>query len=179
MTDVLTRLTTLLRESGLLTSITTDDGFVHGPATLSATGTEVMVNVDPDLEEDSDPDLPALVAQVGRVLSMPTTAWTALLDEIATEVEDAVGDVPVENDTDLRDDLAARSVVVVPDAVLIVFDAPSQFPDAVVRVQLDGDLGLEDLEIAALHPEDPDDGTDTVTFDSVDELLDHLSENRD
>ncbi len=179
MTDVLTRLTTLLQESGLLTSITTDDGFVHGPATQSATGSEVMVNVDPDLEEDPDPDLPALVAQVGRVLSMPATAWTALLDEIATEVEDAVGDVPVENDTDLRDDLAARSVVVFPDAVLIAFDAPAQFPDAVVRVQLDADLGLEDLEIAALDAEDADDGIDTVTFDSLDELLDHLSENRD
>ena len=59
-----------------------------------------------------------------------------IIEEIAQEVEGAVGDDEVTEPTDLRDDLAIRSVVVFADAVLASFAAPRQFPNGRIRVQL-------------------------------------------
>lgn len=70
----------------------------------------------------------------------------------------------------LRDDLDLTSVVVFLDAVLLSFVAPLQLPDGVVRVQLDADLAFEDIEVQI------EDGVETVTFDTMDDLLDHLSQ---
>ena len=56
-----------------------------------------------------------------------------------------------------------------PAAVLLSFLAPLQFPDGVIRVQLDADLAFEDIDIEI-------EGVETVTFDGLDEMLDQLSQ---
>ncbi len=70
---------------------------------------------------------------------------------------------------DLRDDLEATSVVVFADAVLLAFLAPKQFPDSRILVQLDDDLEVDGVEVREL------DGSETIAFDTLDDLLDHIS----
>ncbi len=55
------------------------------------------------------------------------------------------------------------------DAVLLSFLAPLQFPDGLIRVQLDADLAFEDIDIEI-------EGVETVIFDGLDDLLDHLGQ---
>ncbi|MCY1071033.1 hypothetical protein OV090_40200 [Nannocystis sp. RBIL2] len=148
----------------------TTDGIVIGAARLPAAGADVMVNVDPELEEQPELDAGALLAAVRRILTITTAQWRQIVDTIAEDIEEAVGGEEVIETTDLRDDLAVRSVVVLPDAVLLSFAAPKQFPDSWIRAQL-GD----DFEVVEVIVDEKDDGIETVQFESADDLLDHLS----
>jgi hypothetical protein len=123
------------------------DGFVFGAARLLAADVHVNVNVDPELEDRSEMDAEALVAAIERVLEMSSQVWRRIIDGIAEEIEGAVGDENVIETTDLRHDLAVRSVVVFADATLLTFVAPMQFPDSWIRVQLDEDFEVEDVSI--------------------------------
>lgn len=160
-------------ESGLLEDPIAENGLVYGRASIDAAGTVVNVNIDPELGdddehgEDVDPD--ALVAAVSRILTASESRWRAVIDEVATDIDDAVDDEPVIEQIDLRDDLEATSVVVFADAALVAFLAPKQFPDSRILVQLDEELEVEGVEVREL------DGTETVDFDTLDELLDEIS----
>ena len=155
---------------GLLDDPQVSDGIIFGRAHVDAAGAHVWFNVDPELEEDAAPDATALLRGIERMLTISTEQWQSVIAEIVGEIEDAVGDEPVDETTDLRDDLALNSVVIFAEATLLRFEAPRQFPDSWIQVQLDDDLALEDL---AVEPKDED---DAVEFDSLDDLLDHLSE---
>lgn len=162
-------------DSGLLDEPVAENGLVYGRATIDAAGTVVTVNVDPELEDDDDTlDDDALLAAITRILSVSETRWRAVIDEVADDIDEAVDDEPVLEQIDLRDDLEATSVVVFADAVLVAFDAPKQFPDSRILVQLD-----EDLEIANIEVRDRDGAeggsVGTVDFDSLDDLLDEIS----
>lgn len=147
-----------------------EEGIVHGRASLEAAGTVVMVNVDPELEDvDGEPDIDVLVDGISRILSIGEVRWRAIIDEVASEIEEAVDGEEVVEQTDLRDDLEAASVVVFADAVLVALRAPRQFPDARILVQLDEELEIEDVQVAE------GDGVETVVFPTADALLDHLS----
>lgn len=140
--------------SGLLDEPVAENGLVSGRATIDAAGSTVTVNVDPELEEADadvfDPDAfdpDALIAALSRILSVGESRWRAVVDEVAAEIDEAVDDEPVIEQTDLRDDLEATSVVVFADAALIAFDAPKQFPDSRILVQLDEDLEVDGVEV--------------------------------
>ncbi|UUW91058.1 hypothetical protein [Pimelobacter simplex] len=151
----------------LLREPAAEEDFVYGLAAFPATGTDVMINVDPELEDRTDVEVPALVDRVAAFLALSPEQWDALVTRTVTEIEEAAGEVAVP--VALREDLDLTSVVVFIDAVLLSFIAPLQLPDGIVRVQLDADLAFEDIEVQI------EDGTETVTFDSMDDLLDHIS----
>lgn len=151
----------------LLREPAAEEDFVYGLAAFPATGTDVMINVDPELEDRTDVEVPALVDRVAAFLALSPEQWDTLVTRTVTEIEEAAGEVAVP--VALREDLDLTSVVVFIDAVLLSFIAPLQLPDGIVRVQLDADLAFEDIEVQI------EDGTETVTFDSMDDLLDHIS----
>jgi hypothetical protein len=153
----------------LLRDPAAEDSFVYGLAHLAAAGADVMVNVDPEAEERDDVEVAALVERVAAFLAVTPEQWEQVLTDVVAEVQDAVGDQSVAEPTALREDLALTSSVVFLDAVLLSFVAPLQFPDGLIRVQLDADLVFEDIDIEI-------EGVETVTFDGLDELLDHLSQ---
>jgi hypothetical protein len=153
----------------LLRDPVAEGDFTYGMADLPAAGTDVMVNVDPESEERDDVEVDVLVERVRAFLSLTPEQWTAVVDQVVGEIEDAVGDQPIAERTSLRDDLALTSSVVFVDAVLLSFVAPLQLPDAIVRVQLDADHRFEDLEVEI-------EGVESVSFEGLDDLLDHLSE---
>ncbi|GAA3549174.1 hypothetical protein [Nocardioides daeguensis] len=146
-----------------------EDGFAYGMADLPAAGTDVMVNVDPELEDRDDVEVAVLVERVAAFLALTGEQWDQVVAQTVAEIEDAVGDQPVAEPTALREDLTLTSAVVFVDAVLLSFVAPLQLPDAIVRVQLDQDLRFEDIEVEI-------EGVESVAFDDLDTLLDHLSE---
>lgn len=160
-------------ESGLLEDPVAENGLVYGRASIDAAGTVVNVNVDPELEDDDeqgeDLDHDALIAALARILSVSESRWRTVIDEVATDIDDAVEDEPVVEQIDLRDDLEATSVVVFADAALLAFLAPKQFPDSRILVQLDEELEVEGVEVRDL------DGVETIEFDTLDELLDEIS----
>lgn len=143
-------------ESGLLEDPTTENGLVYGRASIDAAGTVVNVNVDPELEDDDEQseedDLEQLIAAVARILSVGESTWRAVLDEVAAEIDDAVGDdeEPAIEQRDLRDDLEATSAVVFADAVLLAFIAPKRFPDSRILVQLNEDHEVDGVEVRDL-----------------------------
>ncbi|RKT33614.1 hypothetical protein DEU34_2217 [Microbacterium sp. AG1240] len=156
-----------ISESGLLDEPVADNGIVRGRASLDAAGSEVAVNVDPELEEEDEgdgdsPDLDALIDGVTRTLAMSETQWRAVIDAIADEIGEAVADDAVVEQVDLRDDLEATSVVVFADAVLLRFTARRQFPDSRILVQLDSDLEVETVEVE-------EDAADFDDLSSIDE----------
>ncbi|WP_311260213.1 cytochrome C5 [Microbacterium sp. WCS2018Hpa-9] len=135
-------------DSGLLDDPVAENGLVYGRATIDAAGAVVTVNVDPELEDDEETlDDDALIAAITRILSVSESRWRAVIDEVADDIDEAVDDEPVLEQVDLRDDLEATSVVVFADAVLIAFDAPRQFPDSRIMVQLDDDLEVANIEV--------------------------------
>ena len=157
-------------ESGLLEDPIAENGLVYGRASIDAAGTVVNVNVDPELDEHGDDvDHDALIAAVSRILSVGESRWRAVIDEVATDIDDAVDDEPVVEQIDLRDDLEATSVVVFADAVLLAFIAPKQFPDSRILVQLNEELDVDGVEVREL------DGSETIDVETLDELLDHIS----
>lgn len=138
-----------LTETGLLDDPVIDDDFVCGRARLDGAGSDVMVNVDPELEDVDDPDPDALVAAVSRVLAIGESRWTAIVEAVSREIEEAVADVgPIAEQTDLRADIEPKSLVVFADAVLLSLAAPRQFPDSRILVQLDEDFDIENVEVA-------------------------------
>ncbi|WP_372984820.1 cytochrome C5 [Microbacterium sp.] len=159
-------------DSGLLDDPVAENGLVYGRATIDAAGAVVTVNVDPELEDDEETlDDDALIAAITRILSVSETRWRAVIDEVADNIDEAVDDEPVIEQVDLRDDLEATSVVVFADAVLIAFDAPKQFPDSRILVQLDDDLEVANIEVRDRDAAD----VEVLEFDDLDELLDRLS----
>lgn len=156
-------------DSGLLDEPVAENDLVYGRARIEAAGTDVNVNVDPELDEHDEVDEDALMAAVERVLSVSESRWRAIVDEVAADIEEVVDDEPVAEQIDLRDDLEASSVVVFADAVLLAFLAPKQFPESRILVQLDADLEVDGIEVREL------DGSATTEFDSLDDLLDHLT----
>lgn len=136
-------------DDGLLDDPVAENGLVTGRATIDAAGAAVAVTVDPELEDGSpDVDQDALLAVTSRILSVSESRWRAVIDEIAVEIEGAVGDEePVAEQADLRDDLEVTSLVVFADAVRLAFDAPRQFPDSRILVQLDDELEVADIEV--------------------------------
>ena len=157
-------------DSGLLDDPVAENGLVYGRATIDAAGAVVTVNVDPELEDDEETlDDDALREAITRILSVSETRWRAVIDEVADDIDEAVDDEPVLEQIDLRDDLEATSVVVFADAVLIAFDAPKQFPDSRILVQLDDDLEVANIEVRDRAE------VETVEVDDIDDLLDGLS----
>lgn len=159
-----------ISDSGLLDDPVAEDDIVYGRARLDGAGADVMVNVDPELEEVEEPDSEVLLAAIARVLAMSEAQWTEIVEAVAGEIEDGVADDgPIVEQTDLRAELEPKSVVVFADAVLLSLAAPRQFPDSRVLVQLDEDFEIENVEVMA------DEGSETIEFDSLDDLLDHIS----
>jgi hypothetical protein len=160
-------------ESGLLEDPIAENGLVYGRASIDAAGTVVNVNVDPELEDDDEHgeevDHEALIGAVARILSVGESRWRTVLDEVATDLDDAVDDEPIVEQIDLRDDLEATSVVVFADASLLAFIAPKQFPDSRILVQLNEELEVEGVEVREL------DGSESIDFDALDALLDEIS----
>ena len=139
-TSALDRLLARIADSGLLDEPVAENGLVYGRAGIDAAGATVSVNVDPELDEHDEVDEDELLATLERVLSVNESRWRAIVDEVASDIDDAVDDEPVIEQIDLRDDLEATSVVVFADAVLLAFVAPKQFPDSRILVQLDEEL---------------------------------------
>ena len=123
---------------------------VRGHAHLEAAGTDVTVDLDPENDGDADADIDVdqLLAGVDRIIGVTETRWRAIVDEAATDIEEAVGESDVSERIDLRDDMEAASVVVFADAVLIALRAPRQFPDSRILVQLDDELEVTGVEVA-------------------------------
>lgn len=154
----------------LLQDPTVEDDFVYGMAALPAAGTDVMVNVDPEIEDRDDVEIAALVDRVAAFLALTVEQWERLLEDTVAEIEEAAGSGNLPDPGALREDLALTSSVVFLDAVLLSFVAPLQFPDGVIRIQLDADHRVEDLEVEI-------EGVEPVSFDDMgdlDSLLDHL-----
>ncbi|MBS0022696.1 cytochrome C5 [Microbacterium paraoxydans] len=168
-TSALDRLLARIADSGLLDEPVAENGLVYGRAGIDAAGATVSVNVDPELDEHDEVDEDELLATLERVLSVNESRWRAIVDEVASDIDDAVDDEPVIEQIDLRDDLEATSVVVFADAVLLAFVAPKQFPESRILVQLDEELEVDGVEVREL------DGSETVEFDTLDELLDEIS----
>ncbi|MFG6474922.1 cytochrome C5 [Microbacterium sp. P06] len=144
-----------ISDGGLLDDPVAEHGIVYGRASLDAAGSDVMVNVDPELDdededEDQDaPDLDALIEGITRTLSMTELQWKAVIEAVVTEIEDAVADPAIAEQIDLRDDLEAKSIVVFADAVLLRFEAPRQFPESRILAQLDENCEVETVEVEA------------------------------
>ncbi|MFJ4998700.1 cytochrome C5 [Microbacterium sp. NPDC088619] len=159
-------------DSGLLDDPVAENGLVYGRATIDAAGAVVTVNVDPELEDDEETlDDDTLLAAIARILSVSETRWRAVIDEVADDIDEAVDDEPVLEQIDLRDDLEATSVVVFADAVLIAFDAPKQFPDSRILVQLDDELEVANIEVRDREGAE----AEVIEFDDLDGLLERLS----
>lgn len=141
--------------------------FVYGMAALPAAGTDVMVNVDPEWEDRDDVEVGALVERVRAFLAMAPEQWDKVVAATVGEIDTATAEDGVLDTTALRDDLAITSSVVFVDAVLLSFVAPLQFPDGVIRVQLDRDHEFEDIEVEI-------EGVEQISFEGLDDLLDHL-----
>lgn len=151
-------------DSGLLDEPVAENGLIYGRASIDAAGTVVTVNVDPELGDDDDAlDDDALVAAIARILSVSESRWRAVIDEVADDIDEAVDDEPVIEQIDLRDDLEATSVVVFADAVLLAFDAPKQFPDSRILVQLDDELEIANIEVRDRDAADVDPGDSRST----------------
>ncbi|WP_438352377.1 cytochrome C5 [Microbacterium sp. CJ88] len=144
----LATLQNLLTARGVLDEATVDVEDVFGRTRLDAADVDVTVNVDPETDDDDEPDLEALVDATARILAISERRWRQVVDAIATEIEEAAGDPNEITETiDLREDLEIHSIAVFPGATLLSFHAPRQFPDAWIRAQLDDDLDVEFVEV--------------------------------
>ncbi|CAH0250102.1 cytochrome C5 [Microbacterium sp. Bi128] len=156
LNDLLRRVT----DSGLLDEPTIDDDTVVGLAHLDAAGVEVEVDLDPEIEDVDDPDIDAIMTSLSDILAISEDRWRAIVDEVVSDIEDALGDEEIGSDVDLRTDLEAVGVGVFADAVIVVFAGATSFPDALVHVQLTPELEVEDIEIVSDDDEDDEDGDD-------------------
>lgn len=133
---------------------------------------------------DDEPVEPAEMRAIAeRALSRPTADDLARIDgevvrELTESAYEGTGHEVTTEDYDLlARELELQGVIVSPDATLVlVYEAPSQYPGMVVYCQLDEQLAIDDLSVAEADDEDEDeDDVETVEFDSVDVLLDSLS----
>ncbi len=147
MTSALDDLLHRVTESGLLDDAAPGDGLVHGRTELEAAGVIVAVDLDPE-GDDGDADPGEIIDGLRRILSVSERRWHAIVDEAATDIEDAVGEAEVTEQRDLRDDMEATAIVVFADAVHVSFAAPKQFPDSRILVQLDDELEVTGVEVA-------------------------------
>ncbi|KRC61311.1 hypothetical protein ASE14_10465 [Agromyces sp. Root81] len=117
-----------------------------------------------------------------RALSRPTADDLSRIDdEVVHELTDSAyegtGHAVTADDYDLlARELELQGVIVTADATLVlIYEAPSQYPDMVVYCQLDEQLAIDDLSVAEADGDDDADGAETVEFDSVEALLDSIS----
>lgn len=143
LNDLLRRVT----ESGLLDDAQIDEDSVIGAAHLEAAGVEVEVDLDPEIDDEDAPDLDAIMSGLKDILTVSEDRWRAIVEEVASDIEDALDDGELDADVDLRTDLEAIGVGVFADAIIVVFAGETSFPDALVHVQLTPDLEVEDIEI--------------------------------
>ena len=142
-----------ISDGGLLDEPVAEHGIVRGRASLDAAGSNVVVNVDPELDDEEEdeeadaPDLDALLEGLTRTLAMSEAQWTAAIDAVVAEIDEAVDEDEVTEQAPLRDDLEATSLVVFADAVLLRFSAKRRFPDSRILVQLDENLEVETVEV--------------------------------
>jgi hypothetical protein len=140
-------------DGGLLDEPVAEHGLVHGRASLDAAGSDVVVNVDPELadededEDDEAPDLDALIDGLTRTLAMSEAQWTAVIDAVVDEIDDPLDEDDAAEQAPLADDLEATSIVVFADALLLRFTAKRRFPDSRILVQLDENLEVETVEV--------------------------------
>lgn len=153
LNDLLRRVT----ESGLLDDAQIDEDSVIGVGHLDAAGVEVEVDLDPEIDDEDEPDLDGILSNLKDILSVTEDRWSAIVDEIATEIEEAVDDDELSADIDLRTDLEAIGVGIFADAIIVVFAGETAFPDALVHVQLTPELEVEDIEIIGDDDDDEDD----------------------
>lgn len=170
--EQISHLRDVIAASQLLQDVQARDDFVVGSVRFQAAGVDIHVNVDPELADNPEICVDTLITNTRRFLEMSADHWKGQINDIALEVEEALGDAEVEEPTDLRDDLRLHSAAILPDAVLLSFTAPRQFPDSWVRAQLCVALTLEDVSI------DEKDDVEAVEFNSLDELLDNLSSDK-
>ena len=156
LNDLLRRVT----ESGLLDDAQIDEDSVIGVGHLDAAGVEVEVDLDPEIDDEDEPDLDGILSNLKDILSVTEDRWSAIVDEIATEIEEAVDDDELSADIDLRTDLEAIGVGVFADAIIVVFAGQTSFPDALVHVQLTPELEVEDIEIIGDDDEEDDEDED-------------------
>lgn len=162
-----------IANSGVLTDVEVSEDIVVGRARVLAAQADVWVNVDPELGDGDAPDPAALLRGIDQILGVSPTQWGQIIDQIVGEIEAAVGDEPVQETTSLRSDLLLKSVVVFAGATLLQFEAPRQFPDSWIHAQLDEQLALDDLAIDAREVD-----AEAVPFNTPDDLLDHVSEDK-
>ncbi|AOX45271.1 hypothetical protein BJP65_05210 [Microbacterium sp. BH-3-3-3] len=156
LNDLLRRVT----ESGLLDDAQIDEDSVIGVGHLDAAGVEVEVDLDPEFDDESDSDLDAIMVALKDVLSVSEDRWRAIVEEVASDIEDALDDDELSADIDLRTDLEAIGVGVFADAIIVVFAGQTSFPDALVHVQLTPELEVEDIEIIGDDEEDDEETTE-------------------
>ena len=156
LNDLLRRVT----DSGLLDEPTIDEDTVVGLAHLDAAGVEVEVDLDPEIDDEDEPDVDAIMTSLSDILSVSEDRWRAIVDEVVTEIEDALDDDELDAEIDLRTDLEAVGVGVFADAIIVVFAGATSFPDALVHVQLTPDLEVEDIEIVGDDDDEDDEDDD-------------------
>jgi hypothetical protein len=171
---VLAQLVDRIRSEEILDEVTADGAVVHGVARFEAAGADVTVNVDPELDgtDDVDVDVDALVVSLHRVLGASEATWSTMLAAIADDLEDMVDEGPAAADKDLRQELEARSLVVLADATLLRLEAVRSFPGARIVVQIDDDYEVQLVEVQQIEE------IETRSFDRVDDLLDHVNDER-
>ncbi|WP_346427093.1 WYL domain-containing protein [Microbacterium sp. 10M-3C3] len=146
--DILTQLVRRLSSHDLLTDLAVDGDVVRGRAWLEGLDTEVALTVDPEIEDVDDPDVDALVAATEAVLNAGAQRWVEIVDDVATEIEEAVEQQGgAKETTDLRTELTLTSLTVFAEASLVRFTAARQFPSAQILVQLDEELEISDLSV--------------------------------
>jgi len=146
--DILTQLVRRLSSNDLLTDLAVDGDVVSGRAWLEGLDTEVALTVDPEIEDVDDPDVDALVAATEAVLNAGAQRWVEIVDDVATEIEEAVEQQGgAKETTDLRTELTLTSLTVFAEASLVRFTAARQFPSAQILVQLDEELEISDLSV--------------------------------
>ncbi len=170
-------LRTALESSGALSNVHAADGIVFGLADLPAVDAQLIVNVDPELEERTAAqiDSAVLIGHIKGLLAQTPEDWQAIVEATIDELIEAEEfEEESAQDEDLmaalRDDMELTSVAVLHEAVLLEFAAEETLPDHWVRVQLDEDLDV----FAAMLDEKDEDEDDTLVFDSLDDLLAHL-----
>lgn len=146
--DFVSQLLDRLSADALLVDPRIEEDVVHGRAWLEGLDAEVEVTIDPELEDGDDRTVDELAEAATRVLGMSGGRWVDIVDDVATEIEEAVeGDGPIAETTDLRTELTLVSLTVYAEAALLRFVAPKQFPDSDVLVQLDEDQAINDLSV--------------------------------
>jgi hypothetical protein len=111
---------------------------------------------------DDEPVEPAeMIAIAERALSRPTADDLARIDgEVVRELTDSAyegtGHEVTAGDYDLlARELELQGVIVSDDATLVlVYEAPTQYPDMVVYCQLDEELAIDDLSVAENDEDD-------------------------